>query len=355
LQRGGTHLGGIVITGAQIGRQQKNSDKPSGDDEKEYRHAFLIVEAKKGPGGSHPRHVLCAESDSDRDSWVEMLVRYVSGSFNEDPGLALGPSPINTGDNTGSAAPRSSTSSIAPFGNNLLDAGNSRRPQPRVVPRDDFMKVSQLSTSSGVSPEGHKESSPVKSVDPSPIDRQGPGGFTETHTARKILERGHQQTDFADSLPQPSSLPSTSPLDNVNGSLVAIGQRSNSELGQYSDMLGYGRRQRDHSPEQRRQDHPGDMPAFLNSSAPNLVAQPDHRAPSPEKVEASAKAKISAPIGGAPIPVGYKFGGKDPTPDPAALAAERREKAKSRSFWGFGRPHGGRLFFRIPSFVLNLS
>jgi hypothetical protein len=27
------------------------------DDEKEYRHAFLIVEAKKGQGGAHPRSV----------------------------------------------------------------------------------------------------------------------------------------------------------------------------------------------------------------------------------------------------------------------------------------------------------
>ena len=73
------------MTGAQIGRQQRSDRAPSGDEEREYRHAFLIVEAKKGPGGNHPRHVLCAESDEDRDSWVEMLVRYFSGTYSEEP------------------------------------------------------------------------------------------------------------------------------------------------------------------------------------------------------------------------------------------------------------------------------
>ncbi|KAL0565673.1 Rho GTPase activating protein [Marasmius crinis-equi] len=78
---GGTHLGSINVTGAQIGRQQCNPSFASADDEKEYRHAFLIDEAKKGPGGSHSRHVLCAESDEERDSWVELLARYFSGSY----------------------------------------------------------------------------------------------------------------------------------------------------------------------------------------------------------------------------------------------------------------------------------
>ncbi|KAJ3482868.1 hypothetical protein NLJ89_g12112 [Agrocybe chaxingu] len=88
--RGGAHLGSISITGAQIARQHRTEKPPTTDDEKEYRHAFLIVEAKKGPGGNHPRHVLCAESDEDRDSWVEMLVRYYTGTYSED--LVFNPS-----------------------------------------------------------------------------------------------------------------------------------------------------------------------------------------------------------------------------------------------------------------------
>ena len=65
-QRGGAHLGSI----------EQPTDN---DDEKNYRHAFLIIEGKKGPGGSPPRHVLCAESDAKRDSWVDILAHYVSG------------------------------------------------------------------------------------------------------------------------------------------------------------------------------------------------------------------------------------------------------------------------------------
>jgi hypothetical protein len=31
------------------------------------------------------RHVLCAESDEERDSWVSVLVRYVSGKYSPPP------------------------------------------------------------------------------------------------------------------------------------------------------------------------------------------------------------------------------------------------------------------------------
>jgi RalA-binding protein 1 len=97
--------------------------------------------------------------------------------------------------------------------------------------------------------------------------------------------------------------------------------------------------------EQRKNDNHGDA-SFLDAiaSVPRVsILSADHRAPSPDKGEANAKAKISGPIGGVPIPAGYKFGGKDPFADPtatSAAASERREKAKSRLFWGFGRPNG---------------
>ena len=77
-------MGSITITGAQIGRQQKSTEKAQPDEDNDYRHAFLIIEAKKGPGGSNPRHVLCAQSDEERDDWVEELVRYVTGTYNEN-------------------------------------------------------------------------------------------------------------------------------------------------------------------------------------------------------------------------------------------------------------------------------
>jgi len=81
-QRGGAHLGSILITGAQIGRQQRTEKLPTAEN-KAYQHAFLIIEAKKRAGDMQLRHVLCADSDEERDKWVEILVRYVSGSFDD--------------------------------------------------------------------------------------------------------------------------------------------------------------------------------------------------------------------------------------------------------------------------------
>ena len=79
---GGTLLGTIKLMSAQIGRQQTHhsSQSPSrGQEEhdKEFRHAFLILEPKKKDSSSFVRHVLCAENDVERDEWVQALLQYV--------------------------------------------------------------------------------------------------------------------------------------------------------------------------------------------------------------------------------------------------------------------------------------
>ncbi|KAL1413437.1 Rho GTPase activating protein [Vanrija albida] len=71
--RGGPLLGSIVITGAQIGRQYRSQDS---SDDRNSRHAFLIIEAAR-KDSSQARHVLCASSDAERDSWIDMLVQQV--------------------------------------------------------------------------------------------------------------------------------------------------------------------------------------------------------------------------------------------------------------------------------------
>ncbi|RUS15397.1 hypothetical protein BC937DRAFT_92518 [Endogone sp. FLAS-F59071] len=74
----GHHLGSIRLTNAQIGRQQAHpATEGNADAANSYRHAFLILEPKKPPSSGMTRHVLCAESDADRDEWVEALVQYV--------------------------------------------------------------------------------------------------------------------------------------------------------------------------------------------------------------------------------------------------------------------------------------
>ena len=79
---GGTLLGTIKLHNAQIGRQttQHKPESPSGIDELDnnFRHAFLIMEPKAKDASKHVRHVLCAESDIERDQWVEALLQYVA-------------------------------------------------------------------------------------------------------------------------------------------------------------------------------------------------------------------------------------------------------------------------------------
>lgn len=81
---GGSVLGTIKLQSAHIGKQ--SSSKPSyspsrgpDDNDGHYRHAFLIREPKRKDKDSFMDHVLCAESDAERDSWVAALLHYVDG------------------------------------------------------------------------------------------------------------------------------------------------------------------------------------------------------------------------------------------------------------------------------------
>jgi len=78
---GGAHLGTIKLRGAQIGKQTNHSNDGSQgsneDGDNQYRHAFLILEPKKKDPNSMTKHVLCAESDKERDQWVDALIRWV--------------------------------------------------------------------------------------------------------------------------------------------------------------------------------------------------------------------------------------------------------------------------------------
>ena len=82
----GGPLGQIKLQNAQIGKQSpKASASPSRSEESEgqYRHAFLIREPKRKDSSSFVDHVLCAESDGERDAWVSALLCYVEGSGSE--------------------------------------------------------------------------------------------------------------------------------------------------------------------------------------------------------------------------------------------------------------------------------
>ncbi|KAI8957956.1 RhoGAP-domain-containing protein [Daldinia sp. FL1419] len=81
---GGAHLGTIKLQNAQIGKQSQHTNDgspasgPNGEElDNQYRHAFLVLEPKKKDSNSHVKHVLCAESDIERDQWVDALLRWI--------------------------------------------------------------------------------------------------------------------------------------------------------------------------------------------------------------------------------------------------------------------------------------
>ncbi|KAI0331498.1 hypothetical protein GY45DRAFT_1322303 [Cubamyces sp. BRFM 1775] len=337
--RGGTHLGSITITGAQIGRQQRTPEKREGDEDNEYRHAFLIIEAKRGPNGSTARHVLCAESDEERDAWVEELVRYVTGTYNDEQTPAPnvgGPSPVQMSSAAQSAQPRSSTSSNPPT--DLQTTPVRRSTKEIVIAKGPAMPISQLAPDStnaklfsATSYPEMASSSPAKSIAPSVAER---------------LE--------AD-MPLSSSLPVSSPLVEEPETSLALGVRSNSELGHYPELVDQ-RAAASRSPEQIKRNKMKRM-SVKPPSIPERSSSPEKDAgPNTPRVDAHGKVKISGPMNGTPIPAGYKFGGKDaPPPEqpPPMPTTDRREKTKSRTFknWGFGRTHDKPPAVAVPTYI----
>lgn len=295
--RGGAHLGSINVTGAQIGRQQKTTDKtPSADDDKEFRHAFLIVEAKKGPSGNHARHVLCAESDTERDNWVDMLVRYFTGTYEEE---------------ASSMGSSLSAQRKAPIRNMSKD--NIQLPKSSGIPLSQIQSDGNSTkfVASGLGSANERGSSP-----------SDPSSASET-------ERTHKH-DLAP--PPRESLDTASPASEF---------RANSSLSHYTEQDDVDRRMTSIDAERSK------------VSAEPLQSVPE-RGESPDKLE--SRSKISRPINGAPIPSGFKFGAKDPheaSPSPS----DRREKAKSRSFWGFGKPNDkpSSPAVYVPRAVFNIS
>jgi RalA-binding protein 1 len=83
---GGTHLGTIKLQNAQIGKQTQSPSPSRTDDdiENQYRHAFLVLEPKRKDSSSLVRHVLCTESDEERDEWVLVLMQHCDNQSDDE-------------------------------------------------------------------------------------------------------------------------------------------------------------------------------------------------------------------------------------------------------------------------------
>lgn len=68
----------IRLVGAQIGRQQESTAEDLSSNAKGYKHALLLKETKKNAlGSSSNKHIFCAETDEERDLWINVLIEYV--------------------------------------------------------------------------------------------------------------------------------------------------------------------------------------------------------------------------------------------------------------------------------------
>lgn len=279
---------------------------------------------------SNPRHVLCAESDQERDTWVEVLVRHVNGGYHDDQ------------QNLVSSSSSTYSNGLSPIVTSVTLAAGVDSAQPR----------------SSTGSVGYSEQTLVPSKQ---------RGYSRDDAGRPTHAAPREEGNSPLEAPTSTSLPSSSPLDGDNHAFSV--PRSQSSLGHDDsgpDVKGTPSRpphppihHSTSSPEyhraKERDKRRSVQPIKVSSNMPK--ASLDGRSSSPDihtpRVDQNGKVKISAPIGGAPIPAGYIFGasGKDKEKDTAEQStpgSDRREKSKSKMFWGFGRPNGMHHFTSSP-------
>ncbi|KAG6152643.1 hypothetical protein E4U11_007308 [Claviceps purpurea] len=189
---GGAHLGTIKLQHAQLGKQTANysndNQSPTGqaagqDLDNQYRHAFLILEPKKKDSSSHVKHVLCAESDSERDLWVDDLLPWIGpGPDSRDAEDAELPLPLPqtpATPATPSTAPADNTSGIRPRKSN---AGRARHQNEE---SEALIGVRYDSTHAGEIPLKGPTASPTEP--PTPTNPQSIAHETTSVQANKLI------------------------------------------------------------------------------------------------------------------------------------------------------------------------
>ncbi|KAI9729055.1 MAG: hypothetical protein M1828_000140 [Chrysothrix sp. TS-e1954] len=167
---GAQALGVVRLQAAQVGRQNAKVT----DDEAEFRHAFLVLEPKRKDSSSLVSHVFCAESDQERDSWVEALLLHIGiqdkrESPTDEPSSARSDTP-GTASPNGSAFQAMSYDDVTPaeapkIGETIHQAGP---PSPETIAHPAQLQYPAISgpMSGGVIQDsaawGNKSSSPSR-------------------------------------------------------------------------------------------------------------------------------------------------------------------------------------------------
>ncbi|KAI7855215.1 hypothetical protein BDC45DRAFT_462339 [Circinella umbellata] len=70
----GQFLGKINLSQAQIGKQKASENSKEAPT---FKHGLIIIEPKKSAPGGLARHVLCGDSDEERDAWVDAMSQHI--------------------------------------------------------------------------------------------------------------------------------------------------------------------------------------------------------------------------------------------------------------------------------------
>lgn len=248
-------------------------------------------------------------------------MRYVTGRYNDEDVVHAG------------TEGRASTSSSSPSD---VVSTPARRPRKDEIAKGSAVPIASLAP----------DASNAKLFQAAPMPNDERASPVRTATLQSYAD---QLAHFSSAdAPLSSSLPVSSPLINDEDSDVFAsgGQRANSELGHYPDLVDQRAVLKSKpgsvSPDQKRKEHRRSINPLKTPPIPEYAPSPEKAtALNTPRVDANGKVKISGPMGAQPLPAGFKFGAKDsrdvPPEQSTPSSNDRREKAKSRSFWGFGR------------------
>lgn len=363
--RGGSRLGHIVITGAQIGRQQSRPQEVNDDS---YRHAFLIRMHKREKEGEVD-HILCAETDEERDAWVDALTCYVTGRYisADSPAVPGGgtstatPSSAPSPDSTPSRpvptpTSYSSFSDHRPGRQTSLD-GTSRAdgPHPGSSSSHHYSSSTDLRSDSKAlrnHPHMRTDSTNSNPLNPSPSSHQfdNPNFFTTTTILEEPPSTGTRKISAEQLTPHTSE----QPVRNTNSSVPSENRANHlldarSPPSASSSSNSHNNNNTNDSQQQQRQQQKQQQPSNpvpltprtniqtrhlqhavhgspqqeqqIGSDAESIVTSSNDR---PNTPDSQQRPKISGPMNGAPITGGYR------------IKPAEEKKAKFRSaFWGF--------------------
>ena len=327
-QRGGALLGSIPVVGAKIGKQQQDWSADAGD-EKAYRHAFLLIEPGSGPNSNATRHVLCAESDSERDSWVTALMRHVIGQFDEAGRMSTSSSAREELNGVIESAaqsnpPRASTSSSMQDLRGVLSPNRQNSRDDVAVLRGTAQPISALS------PNGSNSKLFGAGPTASFINKREQGApkpvlpeSRSDHRQSPLLQGGvFDNAEISSSLPSHLDTKSVS-LSSLTDIVDSPAQESptSTPVRQKRQSMMPGRLVKERSEPTR----PSPGPSRLQSGH-------SHSSSLERDVPKIDRGKISAPNGGVVIPQGFMFGNKEANKEPV----DRERKVKSR-LWGFNK------------------